>query len=115
MAEYIDRTKLLPKIKYREKAYFRSSINMFSKVVKEMPAATVGLKWTERKKKMRKDITTTICTTLLIIAVLAFVFGLVYISGNYNFLWFLFLVLTYTFITRKNDGKDNKEDKYDKR
>lgn len=41
MSEYIDREKLLPKIKYREKAYFRSSTNMFSKVVKEMPTADV--------------------------------------------------------------------------
>lgn len=30
--------------------------------------------------------------------VLAFVFGLVYISNNYKFLWFLFLLPTCTFI-----------------
>ena len=70
----------------------------------------------ERNKNIAHiQILTIICTTLVIIAVFAFVFGLVYISDNYNFLWFLFLLMSYTFITHKNDGKDNKEDKYDKR
>lgn len=41
MAKYIDADKLLPKIKYREKAYGISPANMFSKLVKEMPAADV--------------------------------------------------------------------------
>lgn len=39
-----------------------------------------------------------ICRTIAIIAVLAFVFGLVYISGSYSFLWLLLLIIACTFI-----------------
>lgn len=70
----------------------------------------------ENKDIARIHISTIICTALVIIAVLAFVFGLVYISGNYNFLWFLFLLLTCEFVpTYKTTEENNKEDKHDKR
>lgn len=39
-----------------------------------------------------------ICRTIAIIAVLAFVFGLVYISGSYSFLWLLLLIISCTYI-----------------
>lgn len=42
---------------------------------------------------MTKEIAV-ICRLLAYIAVLAFVFGLVYITNNYKFLWFLLLLCT---------------------
>lgn len=39
-----------------------------------------------------------ICRCVAYVAVLAFVFGLVWISGNYSYLWFVFLLLTCTLV-----------------
>lgn len=60
-----------------------------------------------------------ICRTLAIIAVLAFVFLLVYISGRYSFLWFLFLILAckyvpvykYTSTDETREGNETQEGK----
>ena len=43
---------------------------------------------------MNAVVTAVICRCMAYIAVLAFVFGLVRMSGDYHYLWFLFLLLT---------------------
>lgn len=43
---------------------------------------------------MKAVIVSIVCRLLAYISVLAFVLGLVIWSGNYNFLWFLLLLLT---------------------
>lgn len=47
---------------------------------------------------MKAIIVSVICRLLAYIAVLAFVFGIVFLSGNYKFLWLLLLLLTCGFV-----------------
>ena len=64
---------------------------------------------------MKAVIAGVICRVLAYIAILAFVFGLIYISKNYNYLWFLFLLITCEFIPiytwKEEHEKHNKNDK----
>lgn len=53
-----------------------------------------------------------ICRLIAYVSVLAFVFGLVAMSGNYGYLWFLLLLSTCELIpiygyTRRADGDEN--------
>ena len=63
---------------------------------------------------MKAVIVSVICRLLAYISVLAFVFGVVALSGNYNFLWLLLLLLTCEFVPTyqekevKNDRTDGK-------
>lgn len=63
---------------------------------------------------MKAIIVSSICRLLAYISVLAFVFGIVALSGNYNFLWLLLLLLTCALVPvyeskgDKNDRTDGK-------
>lgn len=63
---------------------------------------------------MKAIIVSLICRLLAYISVLAFVFGIVALSGNYNFLWLLLLLLTCALVPvceskgDKNDRTDGK-------
>lgn len=57
-------------------------------------------------------IVSVICRLIAYVSVLAFVFGLVAMSGNYGYLWFLLLIGTCKVIptygyTRRVDGEEN--------
>ena len=48
-----------------------------------------------------------ICRCIAFVSILAFVFGLIYISGNYGFLWLLFLLFTCYFVPTYESGFTN--------
>lgn len=57
---------------------------------------------------MKAVIVSLICRLLAYMSVLAFVFGIVTLSGNYNFLWLLLLLLTCEFVpTYQTKGDKN--------
>ena len=58
---------------------------------------------------MKAVITGIVCRALAYIAVLTFVFGLIYMSKNYNYLWFLFLLITCEFVPTYTCTKEYKE------
>lgn len=58
---------------------------------------------------MKAVVISVICRLLAYISILAFVFGIVYISGNYRYLWFLFLLPTCEFIPTFEYGKGNNQ------
>lgn len=61
---------------------------------------------------MRAIIVSLICRLLAYISVLAFIFGVVFLSENYNFLWLLFLLLTCEFVPtyQVKEVKDDRTD-----
>ena len=64
---------------------------------------------------MKAIIVAVICRLLAYISVLSFVFGIVALSGNYNFLWLLLLLLTCEFVPtyRFEGGKNERTDRQD--
>lgn len=56
---------------------------------------------------MNAVVTSIICRCIAYLSVLAFVFGLVWMSGNYNYLWFLLLLFTCEIVPIYESGVSN--------